>query len=65
MQNHPFIDGNKRTALDVTFTFLYMNGYDIEAEQDDLIRFIYGLFETHSVDFKHLDAWLREHVRAL
>jgi len=65
MQNHAFIDGNKRIALDVTFTFLYMNGYDVDAEQDDIIGFIYGLFERGEVNFKHLDSWLREHVVAL
>ena len=27
--NHPFIDGNKRTALASTLTFLYINGYEV------------------------------------
>ncbi|MEO0925474.1 MAG: type II toxin-antitoxin system death-on-curing family toxin [Cyanobacteria bacterium J06643_13] len=30
-QNHPFIDGNKRTAYVVMRTFLKLNGYDIQA----------------------------------
>ncbi len=25
--NHPFIDGNKRAALAISLTFLYLNGY--------------------------------------
>lgn len=65
MQNHPFIDDNKRTALDVAFTFLYMNGYEVKAEQQDIIEFIYGLFEKGEVNFKNLDAWLRLHVMRL
>ena len=30
-QNHPFIDGNKRTSYVVMRTFLKLNGYDIKA----------------------------------
>lgn len=26
---HPFVDGNKRTALASALTFLYLNGYDV------------------------------------
>jgi death-on-curing protein len=32
--NHPFLDGNKRTALATSLTFLFMNGYEID-EHDD------------------------------
>ncbi len=28
--NHPFLDGNKRTALASSLTFLFMNGYEID-----------------------------------
>ncbi len=28
-QNHPFIDGNKRTALAATLTFLIVNGHEV------------------------------------
>ena len=29
-QNHPFVDGNKRTALDSAITFLELNGVSIK-----------------------------------
>jgi len=32
--NHPFLDGNKRTALAACLTFLFMNGYEIDEEYD-------------------------------
>ncbi len=32
---HPFVDGNKRTALASALTFLYLNGYSIEESYDD------------------------------
>lgn len=34
-KNHPFIDGNKRTALVVSRTFLLVNGFNIEASQEE------------------------------
>lgn len=34
-KNHPFIDGNTRTALVVTRTFLLLNGFDLEASQEE------------------------------
>lgn len=32
---HPFVDGNKRTALASSLTFLYLNGYSIEESHDE------------------------------
>lgn len=64
MMNHPFIDGNKRTATDVTFTFLKVNGIEVTAKPDDLIDFIYGLFDSKTVNFVSLDAWLRDNTQS-
>ena len=64
IQNHPFIDGNKRTAFAVMHVFLIMNGYDITAEPDNIIDFIYGLFDQNAVTFNNLDGWLRENTQA-
>jgi death-on-curing protein len=33
--NHPFLDGNKRTALASSLTFLFMNGYAIDELYDE------------------------------
>ena len=33
--NHPFVDGNKRTAMQVAFVFLEFNGISITATQED------------------------------
>jgi death-on-curing protein len=32
-RNHPFIDGNKRTALAAALTFLWLNGFRLEADE--------------------------------
>ena len=40
VKNHPFSDGNKRTGYLAAFTFLYINGWLIEAGQTDIIEFV-------------------------
>jgi death on curing protein len=41
--NHPFVDGNKRTALVVSFAFLDVNGLEVTACQEDAFLTILGL----------------------
>lgn len=61
-QNHPFIDGNKRTAFAVTYTFLAINGTRITADADDTYAFIIGLYETGTFSMDRLVVWLRANV---
>ena len=61
-QNHPFIDGNKRTAFAVTYTFLAVNGGRITAQALPTHTFITDLHEAGTFDFKHLTVWLRNNV---
>lgn len=42
-RNHPFLDGNKRTAIAAALTFLEMNGVEIEADEDDLYDLVVGV----------------------
>ena len=41
--NHAFVDGNKRTALVVSFAFLDVNGLEVTASQEDAFLTILGL----------------------
>lgn len=43
MRNHPFSDGNKRTGYLAAFTFLYINGYLIEADDGMIVAFVLGV----------------------
>lgn len=61
-QNHPFVDGNKRTAFAAMYTFLAINGGNLNAEADETFRFISGLYETGTFRFEELVVWLRAHV---
>lgn len=44
-RNHPFVDGNKRTAAAAAMTFLEMNGEEIDAAEDDLYHLVIGVAE--------------------
>ncbi len=61
-QNHPFNDGNKRTAFAATFTFLAINGGVLQADSDETYDFIMGLYEAGGFNLEHLAAWLRRVV---
>ena len=63
MQNHPFVDGNKRTALNVTLLFLDVNGFECSASVVETTDFIYGLFDAGIVTFANQDAWLRQNTK--
>ena len=62
-QNHPFLDGNKRTAFAATYTFLEVNGLRIVASAEDVYRFVSRLYETGTFRFDNLEPWLRSRVR--
>jgi death on curing protein len=61
-QNHPFIDGNKRTAFAATYTFLVINGAQLTAQADETLDAISRLYEAGTFDFDHLNEWLHTFV---
>jgi death-on-curing protein len=63
VQNHPFVDGNKRVAFAVVDVFLRINGYTITADSKSIYKFMIQLFEARSFDLEHLVPWLQKIVR--
>jgi death-on-curing protein len=61
-QNHPFIDGNKRTAFAATYAFLAINGARLTADADETFVFLAALYEANQLSFDKLVPWLRSHV---
>ena len=61
-QNHPFIDGNKRTAFAATYTFLAINGARLTADAQKTYVFVAALYEANRFGFDKLVPWLRGHV---
>ena len=62
-QNHPFVDGNKRTAFAAAYVFLAINGLEITATDDEAQEFILGLYDTSRVTFENLRAWLIDNTK--
>jgi death on curing protein len=60
-RNHAFVDGNKRTALVVSLTFLDRNGWDIEATKEDLY-FTFLHLADGSLPEEELTAWFTKHA---
>ena len=58
-QNHPFLDGNKRTAFACAYTFLAINGIEITADSESVYAFLMDLYENNHFRFEELDRWLR------
>ena len=63
VQNHPFIDGNKRVGHAAMEVMLVVNGYEIHASDDDQERIILGL-ASGDVSRDELVEWLAGHVLA-
>ncbi len=59
-RNHPFIDGNKRTALVASRTFLLINGSQITAAPEDRLRTFLGL-ASGTIGEDELADWFRKH----
>lgn len=63
-RNYAFIDGNKRTALVVSHTFLWLNGWEIEATREETYLTFLHLAEG-SLSEDELAAWFTSHGVAL
>lgn len=61
VRNHPFLDGNKRTALATCRAFLFVNGYAIEATQDEKASQILTLAASEITEDEFAD-WLRSRL---
>lgn len=61
IQNHPFIDGNKRIGHGAVEVFLLLNGHEIEASVDEQESIIIGV-ASGKISRIQLSEWLREHM---
>jgi len=59
-RNHPFLDGNKRTAAVVCETFLELNGMNLDADDADMYTTFLNL-AAGSVSEQQLAEWLKNH----
>lgn len=60
--NHPFIDGNKRTAVTASGIFLNMNGYKLECSSKELERFALSVAQGRTL-FKDAVKWFEKYSK--
>ncbi|OLY90985.1 death on curing protein [Cnuella takakiae] len=61
LMNHPFIDGNKRTAYVLMRLLLMRNGLDLKASQQEKYDFVLAVISGSS-NFEQSVNWLRSHI---
>ena len=61
-QNHPFVDGNKRTAAVVSESFLMLNGYELTATDAELVVAFVALAGGELSEAEMAD-WFRHHIQ--
>ena len=58
IRNHPFVDGNKRTAIAAAALFLRLNGYSLMVENDEIVRFTLACAQSQVI-LEEISAWLQ------
>ncbi|MGK0291461.1 MAG: death-on-curing protein [bacterium] len=61
IQNHAFIDGNKRIGHAAMEMFLLLNGYEIVSTVDAQEKLIIGIASS-SISRKEIGTWLQEYL---
>ncbi len=62
--NHPFLDGNKRTATVAVLAFLEINEFEINATQKEIVNLAHDV-ENKKMSQKKLITWLKKHSRKI
>lgn len=52
IQNHPFIDGNKRTGAVASLVFLSLNGVEIEADEEEFEKIVLAVVKGSFIKLK-------------
>lgn len=63
-RNHPFVDGNKRTAFVAAATFLLLNGFEMTASEVDVAETVLRL-AAGAMSEQELAAWFQAASQAM
>jgi death-on-curing protein len=63
VMNHAFVDGNKRVGAMAAELFLAVNGYDLDASDEDLVELALAV-ASGDITIEALAIWLRQRTRA-
>ena len=62
VNNHPFVDGNKRVGFAAAHTFLLMNGFDLDVSSKAAFEFLIQAISDGKFRFALLHEWLAAHL---
>jgi death on curing protein len=62
IKNHPFVDGNKRTAITASSIFLIRNNYTLTASNKELERFTIKA-ASKNVQLQEIAKWFKNHSK--
>ncbi|CAB4566639.1 unannotated protein [freshwater metagenome] len=62
--NHPMIDGNKRSSWFALNAFVLLNGFVINATQDEAFDFVLGV-ATKKLDLNQSAGWITKHLKQI
>ena len=57
---HPFVDGNKRTGLLAAAATLHINGWELDASEEETVQAMLALAQSQ-MSVEEFAAWLEEH----
>lgn len=60
IKNHPFEDGNKRTAYFSTLRFLFLNNYLLKARKAEIVKFTLNVY-IKILSIKEISVWLKNY----
>lgn len=64
IENHPFVDGNKRTAAQVTKIFLRENNYDLDFTNDEIVEFVLDI-ANHKLELNQIKDWIAIRIKTI
>lgn len=61
-KNHPFLDGNKRTAYGAMEAFLRLNGYNLDLSNDEAYNMVMQVAQSE-MSKEELSSFLKQHIK--
>jgi death on curing protein len=62
VNNHPFLDGNKRVGFATMHTFLLLNGFDLDVSSKAAFGFVMKALAEDRFRFALLHEWIAAHI---
>jgi death on curing protein len=62
VNNHPFIDGNKRVGFAAAHTFLLINGFDLDVSPKSAFDFMMKAIAEGKFRFALIHEWITAHL---